>query len=447
MSAPPTTRSTIAVILLAALIRIGAAWHWSDHLDDDRDVYRAIAAGITAGRGFSSPGSTVPTAYRPPLYPLLLAATGGHSSTFVVAALNVLLGAATVAFVLCAARQLQLDTRAALLAGLLTAFDPLLVFYTSFPMTETFCTCLLTASLCAMLRTQNAPASTRLRWAFAAGVLLGLTALCRPTVWACAALLIAAWGGECALRGWTRAKPQASTAGRWAGGNRCSAWSMGVLLLAAILTVAPWGLRNWSVLGLPIITTTHGGYTLLLGNNPAYYREVVQQPLGVVWDGSHGPGQSAWAAELHHEMLAAGLQGEIERDRWMSHRARQTIASEPQLFMHACVRRVLHFWSLRPSVRIDDSAPGIIDRGVAVFYAIEFALAACGFAAVVFGRVDRTRWAIPGLLIAGFMCVHLVYWTDARMRAPIMPEVALLAACGVAHFRANAAKRTARTAK
>lgn len=447
MSAPSTTRTTIAVILLAALIRIGAAWHWSDNLDDDRDVYRAIALGIHEGRGFSSPGSTVPTAYRPPLYPLLLAATGGHSSTFDVAALNVLLGAATVAFVLCAARQLQLDARAALLAGLLTALDPLLVFYTSFPMTETFCTCLLTASLWALLRSQNATTSTQLRWAFAAGVLLGLTALCRPTVWACAALLIAAWGGECALRGWRSARPQASRVGRWAGECRCSAWSMGVMLLAAILTVAPWGLRNWSAFGRPIITTTHGGYTLLLGNNPAYYREVVQQPLGVVWDGAHGPGQSVWAAELHHEMLAAGLQGEIERDRWMSRRARQTIASEPQLFARACIRRLLHFWSLRPSVRIDVSAPGIIDRGVAVFYAIVFAVAACGFAAVVCGRVDRTRWAIPVLLIAGFMAVHLVYWTDARMRAPMMPEIALLAACGVECARATVARRRARSSE
>ena len=31
------------------------------------------------------------------------------------------------------------------------------------------------------------------------------------------------------------------------------------------------------------------------------------------------------------------------------------------------------------------------------------------------------------LLIAAFVLVHLVYWTDARMRAPIMPAVAILA--------------------
>ena len=47
------------------------------------------------------------------------------------------------------------------------------------------------------------------------------------------------------------------------------------------------------------------------------------------------------------------------------------------------------------------------------------------FLCVVFG------WKVG--LIAAFVLVHLVYWTDARMRAPIMPAIALLAAlAGVA---------------
>ena len=34
-------------------------------------------------------------------------------------------------------------------------------------------------------------------------------------------------------------------------------------------------------------------------------------------------------------------------------------------------------------------------------------------------------------LILGFAVVHLVYWTDGRMRAPIMPAVAVLVAVGL----------------
>ena len=38
----------------------------------------------------------------------------------------------------------------------------------------------------------------------------------------------------------------------------------GVLVLGLSLVVVPWGIRNLIVFGRPIITTTHGGYTLLL---------------------------------------------------------------------------------------------------------------------------------------------------------------------------------------
>jgi hypothetical protein len=38
------------------------------------------------------------------------------------------------------------------------------------------------------------------------------------------------------------------------------------------------------------------------------------------------------------------------------------------------------------------------------------------------------------LLIAAFTLVHLVFWTDMRMRAPIVPAIALLASRGLGGF-------------
>ncbi len=49
-----------------------------------------------------------------------------------------------------------------------------------------------------------------------------------------------------------------------------------LVITICLLTISPWAIRNWQVFGRPIITTTHGGYTLWLANNPAYYREVVE---------------------------------------------------------------------------------------------------------------------------------------------------------------------------
>ncbi|MCA9069487.1 MAG: hypothetical protein KDA84_11210, partial [Planctomycetaceae bacterium] len=40
---------------------------------------------------------------------------------------------------------------------------------------------------------------------------------------------------------------------------------------------------------------------------------------------------------------------------------------------------------------------------------------------------DWSIWWPLVLMIATFCAVHLVYWSNTRMRAPVMPAVALLA--------------------
>ena len=47
---------------------------------------------------------------------------------------------------------------------------------------------------------------------------------------------------------------------------------MAVSMFAVLL---PWAVRNALVLAEPIITTTHGGYTLALANNEVYYRDIL----------------------------------------------------------------------------------------------------------------------------------------------------------------------------
>ena len=49
--------------------------------------------------------------------------------------------------------------------------------------------------------------------------------------------------------------------------------------------LAPWAVRNALVLGEPVWTTTHGGYTLALANNEVYYRDVLGGSPGQVWYG------------------------------------------------------------------------------------------------------------------------------------------------------------------
>ena len=39
------------------------------------------------------------------------------------------------------------------------------------------------------------------------------------------------------------------------------------------------------IFGVPVWTTTHGGYTLALANNEVYYRDVLNGSPGAVWTG------------------------------------------------------------------------------------------------------------------------------------------------------------------
>ena len=65
-------------------------------------------------------------------------------------------------------------------------------------------------------------------------------------------------------------------------------------VVGASLVLAPWGVRNLAVLGRAKLTTTHGGYTVLLGNNPSFYA-FLRSDRGVsVWDAT--PLADAWNA-------------------------------------------------------------------------------------------------------------------------------------------------------
>ena len=147
------------------------------------------------------------------------------------------------------------------------ALDPVLVAQARAVMTETLAAFLVAATLAAL----TVPGRRRARRS--GGLGFGLAALCRPS------LLPAAGAGG---RGGPAAGP-----GGWRDALRTAA----VLVAAAVATLAPWAWRNARIFGEPVWTTTHGGYTLALANNPTYYAEVLDGPPGAVWS---GPNQRRW---------------------------------------------------------------------------------------------------------------------------------------------------------
>ncbi|HUQ68955.1 MAG TPA: hypothetical protein VM165_05500, partial [Planctomycetaceae bacterium] len=254
----------------------------------------------------------------------------------------------------------------------------------------------------------------RLLTGIAAGMFLGLAALCRPTIWPFIGLYSLSMIAIHRQRLREIILPLATM------------W----LVIAAV--VSPWVIRNQLVMGHPILTTTHGGYTLLLGNNPVFYDEVARQPWGTVWDGgSLDRWQRGMLAEMDAELGPNA--DEVARDRWQAARAWRHITDDPAGFGWAVWYRVRSLWSLSPRGKAGESLPGVVCWLVAGWYAALFGLAIAG--GVIWARERRPGLWVLLLFIASVQMMHLVYWTDTRMRAPLHPVLAVLAATAVERLR------------
>ena len=406
-----------ACLLIALVLRGLVVGLHTDELTRDRDVYLGIAQGVAEGRGLCSPGSTTPTAFRPPLYPLLLgclmvAVPAGVTVAFV----NGLFGMTTVWAVYRIGQRLGLG-RTSLVASLLIAADPLLLQYTAQPMTEATCAGFVALMLLAMVSDEWQ--SSRREWTV--GALFGLLVLCRPTFWPLAGLMVVAWNGKRLCGSCVVAKD--------GNGSHRSACLRGLpwrMAVGTMLVVAPWLIRNQLVFGTPLLTTTHGGYTLLLANNSVFYDEVVDQPWGTVWSGDS---LARWQLELDKrlERDLGPRASEIERDHRQNTIAREFIASEPRRFARAVWHRVRSLWSTVPHGDVTGGPTRWLIEAVGWYYSFILLAFAVGMI-VVARRPDRGRWWMLYALVITVQAVHLAYWTNARMRAPLTPVIALFAA-------------------
>jgi hypothetical protein len=196
------------------------------------------------------------------------------------------------------------------------------------------------------------------------------------------------------------------------------------LLLGCALVLTPWYLRNQSQLGRGIWTTTHGGYTLLLANNPILYQHWAQSPSRE-WQEERF---HAWWADKQAEHFQETPASEVDSDAYASALGWETIRKNPSTFIKACVIRQAWMWAWWPSQRQTSSA---IRWLIGSWYALTSIAAIIGLVRLVkSNRIKRTLWT-PALALALSLCVvHSVYWSNMRMRAPIIPLVSLLVGYG-----------------
>ena len=145
----------LVLLIVATILRGGFLIATPGALQSDPDGYRCLAENLV-DRGVFGYRAT-PTAYRPPLYPFMLAplTAMGDASTMAIGVLQVVLGVVTVAPVYRLAKAWNLG-RFSIVAAVLVAVDPLLLKQSTLVMTETPAVLLAVVVLLALTTAANA---------------------------------------------------------------------------------------------------------------------------------------------------------------------------------------------------------------------------------------------------------------------------------------------------
>ena len=372
-----------------------------------------IARALVTGFGYADPFANVfvahtgPTAWLPPLYPLVMAAVfrvfGVYTdaSGWVLLALNCLLSAWT------AMATWELGARFAGLgnarwAGWLWALYPAAMQYAVRWFWEMTITTALFAWVMVLAMRMRAEPGVRVwsRWTWF-GLAWGLIALSNSTV-----LLMLPVCGIWILLGARTSVPHSSPLHR-------AEWDLAKPLAGAVLAalifvlcIAPWTVRNQQVFHQFIPMRGNFGAELMMGNGPG--------ADGFLMEYNH-PFQNRQQLYLYRDM------GEVAYVKMRGAEAKAAIAGNPGLFVRNTLKRVDFFWSSVPHAQEKHPA-------VEWFRVVPYAfLSLCGLLGIGLALVRRA----PGawLWVWAFVLLPLPYYAvtvHARFRHPLEPLICVL---------------------
>lgn len=389
-----TRYGALVLVALALAIRLGYVVHvgeGSRGLSADAQGYHDLAVNLVTRGIYATtidpPHSLdVPYALRPPLTPLFLAAVYALTGSSWRAGQVALSLVGAVACVLTALLGLRLfGPTVGALAGLLAAAYPFFVFLPSVPLTENLAIPLHLALVLLLLRVADGGSW---RCAAGAGIILGLTALNKPTILGFAPLL-AAWLLVRLHAEWVRAVR-----------------TIAIVAGASIVVIAPWTVRNVLTVGAVVPVTTQGGGAMYQAVG-----EFGEHAITRLEQGARG-----WHYKRGGWPALDGL-SPAEADHELRRLAIRVITENPAMFVDQAVRKVRIFWS---------AYPDLIHR---VSWGAVASLAVIGVI------VTRGAWRtlVPVYLLIGQTAsIPVLFTSMPRFRAPIESFLLIFAAVPLA---------------
>lgn len=369
--------------------------------------YDTLAVNLASGHGFSL-NPDVPTPKRPPGFPFFLAAVYsvfGHSYPAAMA-LQAVLGALTCLLVFRTAEKL-LGEREAVIAGWLLALYPVLTVYSGLLLTETLFTFLLAGAFMFWVY----GAGRRDNWDFAlAGLFLGLATLTRPVTLVFPGVLLA-----------VVLLANRALLGKWL-----------IFLAVFLFTLAPWSARNYRLWGTLRPASVGTGYGFFVTGSMAsglsfeesfqhYLEKFNNRPEPVIFT----PGAPAQAILLETELQAEGS---------------ALVKAHPVNFLKIALKRLPPFWLTSHSsvFGVDKSLAEYRAAGdwgrIAARLALLLLQAAllCLAGLGLYFTLFRWRETAPLIALLLFFTAHVLFDFVPRYHLPVMPQLMIFAAAGLA---------------
>jgi 4-amino-4-deoxy-L-arabinose transferase-like glycosyltransferase len=377
-------RWLMAILILALLMRLAVVFlFFGDYRPiDDALQWHQAAETFLNGRGLiideHLKAARVPI---PGLYFAAVYAVFGFSVRAVQVA-NIFLGVCTVWFVYDLVRRI-FGTIPARWSAFFTAFYPLLLHHTGHLFSETPVLMLIALALWLIWLLRNRAAI----WFAPVGIVLGLVVLTRPNM-PLTAILIALW----------------TVIGRRAEGWLQRLAPALVILAMLVMTITPWAVRNYMLLGEFVPLTSQGGYNLWEANNP-------------MADGRGVGGKVLFIPQI--EALP-----EVERGVAYQRLALQFIREDLGRFARLSLRRLRYFWHL-----------GYHGEGLAevAFLAVYLPMLGLAIIGVWLGwRLNRDAVLLFLTVPISLAVVHMVFMPVGRYRLPAELVICMLAGVGAA---------------
>jgi hypothetical protein len=289
--------------------------------------------------------------------------------------------------------------------SLSTALLPILPFFETQLLAETWTTALTMGSLFLIVRMVKGPKTATGRTLFAAGVLMGFAALGRPNLML-VIVTVAVWL-------WWR--------GRSESGARVSVGTIGLLLGGFLVAIAPATSHNLKYGEFTLISANLGA-NLVAGNSDAA-DGVSAIPVGVRWD------------DLQLQSRQAGAASPTAASRWLTGKAVRWIISHPGRAAALVGKKTLLLVNaqegrnnINPRWLADEDGVFLLARWwPATWLLLPPALLGLGY---------FRRWKPAGSLLLWVIVLQaaavLPFFVNARFRLPLLPLLALFAAAGVA---------------